>query len=443
MYWNSKIIWSEGMLLQQQHLQQHDRYWRNYIEGRFGRAPRHWGLARLEVDEHQLALGKLALLACEGIMPDGTPFSLPSDDDLPPARDIPEDARDALVVLALPLARPGVPEAAGDEAEAAHARYRIAECEVRDGNAGADQEALLQVGRLRLRLAFHHEVAEGHAVLGIARVVERRSDGTVVLDRAYCPPVIDCRAAAGLTRLTDELVGLLGQRGSALANRLVQPNTHGAAEIAEFLLLQLVNRAEPLFAHLSSAGGLHPEHLYREMLRLAGELACFSQGDRRPPKLPPYRHDDLDGCFRPLMEYLRRALSAVIEPQAIPIPLEEGQFGMRVGRVPDTGLLRTASFVLAAGADLPADALWSSLPAKLKVGPVEKIHDLVTLQLPGIALRTLPVAPRQLPFHANNCYFALDAADDLWAELPMSAGIALHVAGDFPGLHLELWAIRQ
>ncbi len=242
----------------------------------------------------------------------------------------------------------------------------------------------------------------------------------------------------------DELVGLLGQRGAALANRLVQPNTHGAAEIAEFLLLQLSqSRRTAVRASVVRRWPASGTSVSRRCCGWRAKLACFSHGDRRPPKLPPYRHDDLDGSFRPLMEYLRRALSAVIEPQAISIPLEEGQFGMRVGRVPDMGLLRTASFVLAAGADLPADALWSNLPAKLKVGPVEKIHDLVTLQLPGIALRTLPVAPRQLPFHANNCYFALDAADELWAELSMSAGIALRVAGDFPGLHLELWAIRQ
>jgi type VI secretion system protein ImpJ len=55
----------------------------------------------------------------------------------------------------------------------------------------------------------------------------------------------------------------------------------------------------------------------------------------------------------------------------------------------------------------------------------------------------LPVAPRQLPFHAGRSYFSLDAADLLWGELAASAGIALHVPGDFPGLRLELWAIRQ
>jgi type VI secretion system protein ImpJ len=431
------------MLLQQQHLQQHDRYWRNYIEGRCGRRPRDWGFFRLALDEHQLALGKLSLLACEGIMPDGTPLSLPVDDDLPLSLEVPHDTRDALVVLALPLVRAGAAEVSEDGRDTAYARYRPVECTVPDNNANADQETSLHVGRLCLRLAFQHQVTDGYAALGVARVVERRVDNMVVLDRAYCPPVLDCRAAPQLTRVLHELVGLLGQRSATLANRLVEPRAHGAAEIAEFLLLQLVNRMEPLFAHWSASGGLHPERLYRELLQLAGELACFNQGDRRPPSFPPYRHDDLQATFQPVMDNLRLALSSVIDPQAIAIPLHEGQFGMYVGRIPDASLLRTASFVLAVNADMPADVLWSSLPAKLKIGPVEKIHDLVTLQLPGITIRPLPVAPRQLPFHAARSYFVLDATDALWADLSGSAGIALHVAGDSPALAVELWAIRQ
>jgi type VI secretion system protein ImpJ len=443
MYWNSKVVWSEGMLLQQQHLQQQDRYWRNYIESRCGRRPAGWGFFRLELDEHQLALGKLALLACEGIMPDGTPLSLPADDDLPLALDIPEDARDAVVVLALPLIRPGAPEAGAGAPDDEHVRYRPVECTVRDNNVADDQEAVMHVGRLRLRLALREEVGQGYVSVGVARVVERRADNTVVLDRSYCPPALDCRAAPRLARFMDELVGLLGQRGAALANRLTRPHAHGAAEIADFLLLQLVNRAEPLYRHLSAMGGVHPGDLYRELIQLAAELSCFTSGDKRAPIFPPYRHDDLDATFQPLMDNLRRALSSVLDPQAIAIALEGDRFGTRVGRIPEAALLRTASFVLAVSADMPPDALWASLPAQLKVGPVEKIHDLVTLQLPGITVRPLPVAPRQLPFHAGRSYFALDATSELWTELATSAGIALHLAGDFPEISLELWAIRQ
>ncbi len=112
---NDRVVWSEGMLLQQQHLQQHDRYLHWLIDARGASRRRHdWGFSALAIDSAQLALGKLALRACEGVMPDGTPFSLPEHGDLPLPIDVPENRRDATVVLALALARPGVPEVEDD-----------------------------------------------------------------------------------------------------------------------------------------------------------------------------------------------------------------------------------------------------------------------------------------------------------------------------------------
>ena len=86
-----------------------------------------------------------------------------------------------------------------------------------------------------------------------------------------------------------------------LAGRLSQSGTGGAGEIADFLLLQLLNRAEPLFAHLATATGLHPETLYRAMLELAGELATFTQPGKRAASYPVYRHDHLGDTFAPLI----------------------------------------------------------------------------------------------------------------------------------------------
>ena len=83
MAWKDKVVWSEGMLLQPQHLQQHDRYWQSQLENRVAALrPYSWGFASLTIDEHQLALGKLALQSCTAVLPDGTPFTLPADDDL-------------------------------------------------------------------------------------------------------------------------------------------------------------------------------------------------------------------------------------------------------------------------------------------------------------------------------------------------------------------------
>ena len=65
-------------------------------------------------------------------------------------------------------------------------------------------------------------------------------------------------------------------------------------------------------------------------------------------------------------------------------------------------------FVLAARADVPAEELRRRFPAQLKIGPVEKIRELVKLQLPGVPVHAVPVAPRQIPFHAGFVYFELD-----------------------------------
>ena len=143
------------------------------------------------------------------------------------------------------------------------------------------------------------------------------------------------------------------------------------------------------------------------------------------------------------MTQLRLSLSMVLEQNAIPIELHDRKFGVRVAIFNDKSFLPTASFILAVSAQMPTEQVRLKFPAQVKIGPVEKIRDLVNLQLPGVVLRPLPIAPRQIPYHAGCNYFELDTKSELWRMLDRSGGLALHVAGDFPGLELEFWAIRQ
>ena len=443
MAWKNKVVWSEGMLLQPQHLQQHDRYWQSQLEARVSALrPYAWGFSGLRIDEQQLALGKLALQVCNAVLPDGTPASLPAEDELPLPLDVPADARNVLVVLALPLRRHGVAEVGNDQGPDNFARHRTDDYEVWDSN-GLDNSALLQVGKLRVRLALESEVANAYACVGIARIIERRSDNQLVLDPDYCPPCLDYRCAPRLSAFADELVGLLHQRADALAARLSQPGASGAAEIADFLMLQVLNRVEPLFAHLAGATGVHPESLYRLMLELVGELSTFTEANKRPATYPVYRHEYLAESFAPMIADLRRSLSTVMDAQAVSIPLDERQFGIREAVMADKELLRSATFVLAVNAKMLPEMVRSGFPAQVKIGSVEQIRDLVNLQLPGISLRALPVAPRQLPFYAGFTYFELDRNSEYWQPLLNSAGFAMHVAGDFPGLQMQFWAIRR
>src|SRR5689334_5334035 len=104
MSWESKVIWSEGMFLQPQHFQQHERYLEKLIETRTRPSRSHgWGFLSLQFDEAALAMGKVALATASGIFPDGTPFDFPSTHAAPAPLNIPANARDQLVLLAVPM----------------------------------------------------------------------------------------------------------------------------------------------------------------------------------------------------------------------------------------------------------------------------------------------------------------------------------------------------
>jgi type VI secretion system protein ImpJ len=444
MTWTNKVIWTEGMFLQPQHLQQHDRFLAQQAQMRFAAtAPYGWGCVSLSLDSAALNLGKVAITAAQGVMPDGFAFDIPGQDPAPAALDIPPDARDEVVVLAITLARPGVAETdAESDAGSMPPRFRSAEVEVGDSNVSGQRAAPIQVGRVNLRIVLARDAGEGVATIGLCKVVERRADHKLVLDATYIPPTLHTGGNELLSAQLRDLHGLLHQRGEALAARLAQPGRAGVGEIADFLMLELVNRNEPLIAQFRQASLLHPKDFYYFVVSLLGDLSTFREG-RRPGSLPGYAHDNPALCFKPLMDEVRQSLSMVMEQTAIPIDLQDRKYGVRVAMVPDIELQRNAQFVLAVSSQLPGDALRARFPTQVKIGTVERIRDLVNLQLPGVTLRPLPVAPRQIPYHAGFTYFELETrGNEMWKQLESSGGLAMHVAGDFPGLEMEFWAVR-
>jgi type VI secretion system protein ImpJ len=443
MSWQKKVVWSEGMFLKPQHFQQQERYIEFATHARSQVLQEFfWGFFDIELDDQALSLGKIIIRTARGLFQDGTPFHFPQQGLAPRPLTIPAEVKNQTIVLALPVKRHGTDEISFDDADQSLSRYAVTETEINDTNSVRATASLLQVGDLRLRLVLESELSDGWMALGAVRVIERRPDNQIVLDRHYIPPTLACGHQEKLTSYTNELTGLLHQRGDTLAARLSQPGRGGVSEVADFLMLELLNRWEPLIRHLSYIRAAHPERLYASLLQLAGDLATFSRDNRRPDEFPLYDHDALQSCFDPLMEDLRKSLSMVMEQNAIQIELHDRNHGVRVAIMPSPDLIKSASFVLAVHADVAADIVRSHFPTQVKIGPVEKIRDLVNLHLPGIALRTLPIAPRQIPYNAGYHYFELNKDHELWRQLSQSSGLALHIAGDFPGLRLEFWAIR-
>ncbi len=443
MSWSSKVVWSEGLFLRPQHFQQETRYLERYVEQRSGDLRVYsWGFTELKIDPDLLRIGKVGLLSARGVLPDGSPFDIPDHDNAPDPIEVDENTRDTVVYVCVPVRRETGLAVADREDPDALPRHIIAEHEARDGSARSEATALMQVGSLNVRLLLEGEERADYACLGAVRIVECRIDRQVLTDDTFIPPFLDVQGHSRLVSFINELHGLVQHRTDALAGRVSQSGKGGAAEIADFMMLQLVNRYTPLLAHLAGLPGLHPEEVFRVFVQLAGELTTFTAAEQRPGQFPSYKHDDLKNTFEPIMALIRDSLSMVLEQTAIPIPIKERSYGIRVAAVPDPSLFDTATFVLAVASALPVEELQMRFPQQVKIGSVESIRDLVNSALPGIAVRPLPAAPRQIPFHAGNTYFELDASSPYWSGLTTSGGFAFHVGGEFPELRMEFWAIR-
>ena len=448
MSWRSKVVWSEGLFLRPQHFQQETRYLEHFVELRSGHLrPYSWGFSEISIDPDLLRIGKVGIAKAVGVMPDGTPINIPDDDPVPTAVDVDENIRECVVYLSVPTRRPAAQDIANVDETDVVVRHVVKDYEARDQTTSADSSVLMQVGGLHSRLLLETDERADYAYMGVAHITEARTNGEVVLDESFLAPVLDVQAERRLGGFITELQGLLHHRGEELAGRVSASGKGGAAEVGEFLMLSLVNRYEPLFAHSATLKALHPEDLFKMLIALVGELSTYTGDAKRPGQLPTYRHDDLRATFEPLMRTLRDLLGIIIHRAAVPIPLKERQYGFKTAELPEPSLVDTASFVLAVSAAVPVEDLQRRFPSTLKIGSYHDIRDLVQRQLPGIRTRPLAAAPRQLPFYADYSYFELDKTSPeskpLWDAVKEGGRFGMHVPEQvFPSLQMEFWAIK-
>ncbi|KAA8725855.1 type VI secretion system baseplate subunit TssK [Ewingella americana] len=441
----AKVVWTEGMFLRPHHFQQSESYLLSQVrEWGTAQRPYMWGFFDLQFDDAMLRHGNVALTSASGILPDGTPFAFSNSRQAPPPLAIGDNQTGQKVVLALPARRDGREEVIFSEAADSLARHISFEAEADDCNEMSIGPAVMQFSQLRLRLMLESDLTAEWTAIGVALVVEKRNDSQLRLDNGYIPPMLNAIENPLIFSFINDIKGLLEQRSQQIGQRLQQPGRFNNSDMVDFMLLALINQHIGVVNHLHSLPQLHPEQLFSQWLGLATELSTYTpQRACEGSGLPVYHHDDLARSFNELTLMLRQRLSIVMEENAIQLPLIERSHGLNVATVPDANMIREFGFVLAVKANVPSEMLNTHFPAQMKVAPVTKIRDLVQLQLPGIVLRAMPSAPPQIPWHAGYSYFQLEKGGELWKEMNKSGAFALHLAGEFPGLDMAFWAVRD
>ena len=441
MSWFSKVVWSEGLFLRPHHLQQSDRYVEHLVDSRTAQiTPYPWGFSEIEIDRDLAQQNKFGLRRAAGIMPDGTPFRIPDDSPLPTAIAAPEAASGLVVWLTLPMAQPNTREV-DDPSSESNSRYVVNAELLIDSASKMQIEEDVDMAVPRLSYVIRKTPRPGFVSMPCARIVDV-TDKAIIYDERFAPPVLIVSAYPTIMGWLDRVIGWVETKLEELARFASDPRSGSGMQSVDYFILQMLNRQIPALQHMKGSKYVHPERLYVELLRLAGELATYSTKERRAREYPSYDHDNLDTTFAPVLADIQRFLSVDIS-RAIRLEIVEKATNAFLATVTDRNLFRASTFVLEVAARRPLTDIQTQFPALFKVGPNTRMNEIVQAHLPGIALMHVPTPPAQIRAISSHVYFILDRMSPLWPEFSTASGIGMHFSGDWPGLELTLWVVKE
>ena len=442
---NNRTLWTEGMFLGPQHFQQHDRFLLHTVSLLVQGMGQHaYGLIDYELNAGALAQGKFALNRVSGIFPDGTPFQLPDDGDLPEPLLISSDNRDVVVCLALPFADQQEKDAVEQRQGDSFSRYVIGDRVVSDRfSPDSSGEETVFTAALWSRLVLSDENNTAFHTIPLARISEKRDDDSVILDKNFYPCAMALSGSEPLQTICSDLTGLVSQRAADLASRIGRATAGDSSQLSQLLMLQSLNRAKPLIKHLSESASTHPETLYKDLLQLAGEICTITQSTRLSPDFMEYLHRDQHQCFSALMDNLRQSLNWIPDYKTESFPVQHVKAGIYTSSVNNTQLFNTSRFILAAKARVTPDELSRRLPKQITISSKARLRDLVEAQRQGILLKHMVTVPNSIPMYENYVYFEMRDDDPLWQDIAVSGDIALHISGSFNDLSMQIWAVSQ
>jgi type VI secretion system protein ImpJ len=426
------VHWYEGMFLRPQHFQAADRHAREALrESEDWFHPFDWGVRAVELDRDAIANSSVTVRSCEARLKDGTRVSFPADGALDPV-----EVRGALagsgavtVYLAVPTFRVGRANVA-DAPAADGPRYWVDDQEAADENTGGEEQPI-QVRRTRARLLLSNQDHTGYEVLPLARVGRSaQAEAPPQLDVDYVPPLLVLDAWPPLWQAVQSLYHQIGAKVDQLAAQVVDRNISFESQVpgdAERLLkLATLNAALSSFEAIAFVRGLTPLAIYRELCRLVGQLAIFTEA-RRPPGLPPYDHEDIGGCFYAVIKLIQIGLDTIAPSAFEKRYFERNGERLQVSLEPGW-LAATRTLFLGVETELGDDECEQLLRAMdMKLGSTSRVEQIFKQALRGLKLVPIVRPPRALPAGVGTVYYQIERDQVFWRDVADTCSMAIRM----------------
>lgn len=427
----NKVVWSEGLFLRTQHLQQQDRHIRWLMRHTLAAQPEAaFGFLALDLDPVALDTGQVAVAQAEGFLPDGTFLSVPDGTHEIAPVSVQAKTEAGLVHIAIPSEAAGAAAIDPAHAEPSGARYRGSMVEVRDAIRNGAEPSEIEVARLVPKLLLPGDETAGYVTLPIARIEGLNADGAVALDDGFLAPALKIEAVPWYAQLLKELINGMDRIADA----------HGAmvlggagASMENLLILELANSTRPRLAHLAAQNAVHPSALFLELAGIAGRMATYGASARRLGDLPDYTHADPQLAFQALADTLRSLVLSLrhVEPKSRALRVSRHSENIWTVRIDNPDIIASSRIVLRVGGDMSEKMLRKFFVDQATVGAAEQFDTLWKSRLTGIPLKPLNSQPREIPYDGDRLCLELDRQSEHWAALSDAPGFVVGVAGDF------------
>lgn len=444
-----KPVWTEGLFMTPQHLQQSDQYHEALLHARMHAVLAYdWGLTGIQFDERALTAGQLKIVKAHGFFADGTPFFIGDrGEDQVEARPLEGAFPAALEALDIYLAVPNPRETAAntalDPTKAGPAvRFVASSVTVPDINTGRNDTAI-NWARPNLRLLFGTEPRDAYQTVRVAQLVRDRT-GAIVLRKNFIPPILHIGASdhlmAGLRRVLSALVGKQKSLSEGRRMRTAASVDFQASDTAKFWMLHTMNSYIPIVSHFVDHGDAHPEDCFIVLASLIGELCTFSP-DGDPTSIPKFNYLELTDVFDPIFERVLTLIAGVLAENYTIVPLEKREDGMYLGKFDDPKLPRTHElFLEAKGAD--EATLRERLPRLLKMASWTQIGYILNAAIPGVRVGIEYRPPGAIPVKPGLIYLRVEQSGDYWNDILGSGTIAIYQPIDPQKVDLRLIAVQ-
>lgn len=442
-----RVVWSEGMLVSPQHLQQHTLYQEGFARSLVGALVAHdWGVMSVELDPTALESEQVGIQRFSGVLPGGLPVSFEARQELgPPPRAIGAHfapTQEVLeVYLGVPREREGIANVAEKPTDSARARYLASTRPVVDLTSGHGAQVPVTYARPNPHILFGNEANDDFDAIKIAEI-ERNASSALVVSKSYVPPCLHIGASPYLMAALRELLTSLMARRRALLES-TRESAKAALEfrtsdITSFLQLTTINAMVAVVQHMLDSPQLSPWQAYVLLVQLTGQLLTFSTAVD-PTQLPKYAHTDLATTFSGLFDTIKELMVVALLKRTATVRMKMYPNGVLVGEL-DDHVLDSPSFVLCASAarsEIPRERMALELPKLSKIAAKSNIRNVVQTASNGVPLSVLHRPPPEIPIRENMVYFSLQTQHDTWKAVRNDRNVAIFIPPPYSPVTVE------